>query len=232
MATETSTLEAKTREGSGKGAARKLRAQGLIPAVVYGRHLDKPAHVAVDPVAIRKAINTPRKLNTLITMKGAGGDKQVLLKDYQMDPVTRDVLHADFIEVRENEPVKVNVPVTLTGKAAGVLEGGILSQTRRELEVWALPGAIPTAIEVDITNLKIAQALHINDITLPEGVKVKTQVNFTIATIGVPEREEAAPVAAAPVAGAAAAPAAGAAAPAAADSKGAAKADAKAPAKK
>lgn len=227
MSNDRNVLEAKTREGSGKGAARKLRAQGLIPAVVYGRHTETPAHVAVDPKAVRKAINTPHKLNTLLTLKGAGADKQVLLKDYQMDPLTRDVLHADFIEVRENDPVKVNVPVVLVGRAVGVAEGGILSQTRRELEVWSLPNAIPASIEVDITNLKIAQALHIKDITLPEGVKVKTQVNFTLATIGVPEREEAAAPAAA-----AAAPAAGAAAPAAGDKAAPAKADAKAPAKK
>jgi large subunit ribosomal protein L25 len=212
MSIDRSSLEAKVREGSGKGAARRLRATGLVPAVVYGKHLEKPAHVAVDPVGVKKAIATPHKFNTLITLKVAGqGEKTVLLKDYQNDPVSRAILHVDFIEVRENEPVKVNVPVVLVGKADGVANGGILSQVRRELEVWALPAAIPEKIEVDVTPLKIAQAMHINDVKLPAGITVKTHVNYTIAVVSAPEKEEAAPVAAA-----AAAPAAGAAAPAAA----------------
>ncbi len=203
MSVDTSTLEAKVRDGAGKGAARKLRAQGLIPAVVYGKHLDKPLHVAVDPKSVRKAINTPHKFNTLISLKMDGAGRQVLLKDYQMDPVTRDILHADFIDVRENEQVKVNVPLVLSGKAQGVAEGGLLTQARREIEVWALPQAIPEKIEVDVTHLKIAQALHINDVKLPEGVSVKTNVNFTLAVVTAPDRDEtpaAAAAAAAPAA--------------------------------
>jgi large subunit ribosomal protein L25 len=220
MSVDKSTLEVKAREGSGKGSARRLRGQGLVPAVVYGKHLEKPVHIAVDPKAIRTAINTPHKFNTLIQLAVGGTTHQVLLKDYQMDPVTREILHADFVGVRENEPVKVNVPLVLTGKA------------RRELEVWALPGAIPERIEVDVTPMKIAEALHINDVKLPTGVTVKTNVNYTLAVISAPEAAEAAPAAAA----AAAAPAAAAAAPAAAkagDKAAAAPAAAaKAPAKK
>jgi large subunit ribosomal protein L25 len=232
MSVDRSTLEAKPREASGKGVARKLRAQGLIPAVVYGKHLEKPAHIAIDPLAIRKAVATPHKLNTLITLKLPGAaDRQVLLKDYQQDPVTRDILHADFIDVKENEKVKVNVPVVLVGKAIGVTEGGILSQNRRELEVWALAKAIPEKIEVDVTNLRVAQALHINDIKMPEGVEVKTNVNYTLAVVTVPEKEEekavvaapvavaGAPVAGAPAAGADAKAADGKAAPAKAEGK-------------
>lgn len=213
MATNTSVLEAKPREGAGKGSARRLRMQGLIPAVVYGRHLEAPSQISVDPIAIKKAIATPHKLNTIITLKVDGkGEQQVLLKDYQQDPLTRELLHADFIDVRETEAVKVKVPVVLVGKAVGVAEGGILSQSRRELEILALPKAIPEKLEVDVSHLKIAQALHINDVKLPEGIKVKTHVNFTIAVVSVPEKEEERPAAAAvPVAGAA--PAAGAAAP-------------------
>jgi large subunit ribosomal protein L25 len=206
MSIDRSTLKAKTRPASGKGGARKLRATGLIPAVVYGRHLKEPVQIAVDPEGVSEAIATPHKLNTLITLQVDGaGDRQVLLKDYQQDPLTRELLHADFIEVRENEAVKVNVPLELMGKPEGVAAGGILSQTRRDLEVWALPNAIPAKIEVDVSHLKIAQALHINDMKMPSGVKVKTQVNFTIAVVTAPEKEEVvAPVAAAAVPGAAA----------------------------
>jgi large subunit ribosomal protein L25 len=210
MSVDKSTLEAKSREGAGKGAARKLRGQGLVPAVVYGKHLEKPVHVAVDPKSIRQSINTPHKFNTLITLKLDGGSHQVLLKDYQMDPVSREILHADFIAVRENEQVKVNVPLVLAGKPQGVADGGLLTQARRELEVWALPQAIPEKIEVDVTHMKIAMVLHINDIKLPAGVSVKTNVNYTLAVVSAPEREEA------PAAAAAAAAPAGAAAPAAA----------------
>lgn len=106
MSVNTSTLEAKPREGSGKGVARRLRAQGLIPAVVYGKHLEKPVHISVNPKAVRQAINTPHKFNTLIQIKVEGGDRQVLLKDYQMDPVTRAILHADFLDVRPTDKVK------------------------------------------------------------------------------------------------------------------------------
>lgn len=220
MSANTSTLEAKPREGSGKGVARRLRAQGLIPAVVYGKHLEKPVHISVDPKAVRQAINTPHKFNTLIQIKVEGGDRQVLLKDYQMEPVTRAILHADFLHVHPNEQVKVNVPLVLTGRAQGVADGGLLTQARRELEVWSLPGAIPERIEVDVTAMKIAEVLHINDLKLPAGVSVKTNVNYTLAVISAPEAVEASPAAAAT----AAAPAK--------DAKAAPAKDAKAPAKK
>ncbi|WIG98572.1 50S ribosomal protein L25/general stress protein Ctc [Myxococcus sp. SDU36] len=221
MSANTSTLEAKPREGSGKGFARRLRAQGLIPAVVYGKHLEKPVHISVDPKAVRQAINTPHKFNTLIQIKVEGGDRQVLLKDYQMEPVTRAILHADFLHVHPNEQVKVNVPLVLTGRAQGVADGGLLTQARREIEVWSLPAAIPERIEVDVTAMKIAEVLHINDLKLPQGVSVKTSVNYTLAVISAPEAAEAGPAAAA---AATAAPAK--------DAKAAPAKDAKAPAKK
>lgn len=225
MSVDRSTLEASHRDSSGKGTARRLRAQGLIPAVVYGRHLEAPAHISVDPAAVKKAVATPHRFNTLINLKVKGGsDHTVLLKDYQQDPVSRAVLHADFVAVKENEQVKVKLPVVLVGKAEGTLDGGILSQIRREIEVWALPASIPEKFEVDVTPLKIAQALHISDVKLPAGITVKTHVNFTLAVVSAPEAEVAATPAAA-----AAAPAAGAAK--GADAKGADAKGAAAPAK-
>jgi large subunit ribosomal protein L25 len=241
MSITTSKLEAKSRTGSGKGPARRTRMDGLVPGIVYGKHLEKPLSIALDGKALRAAIATPKKLNTVLGLMVDGKEHTVMLKDYQLEPMTKELLHADFIDVRENEQVKVKIPLTLVGKAIGVLEGGILSQQRRELEVWALPGAIPLNIEVDVTPLKIAMALHINDIKLPTGITVKGKTNFTIAVVTAPEIEKVVePVAAAPgavpaagAAGAApgAAPAAG--APAAAGAAGDKKAEpAKAPAKK
>ncbi len=233
MSIITTTLETKSRVGAGKGPARRTRAEGLVPACVYGKHLEKPISIAINGKALRAAINTPKKLNTVIGLKIDGKDYAVLVKDYQLDPVSKELLHADFIDVRENEQVKVNLPVVLTGKSVGVAEGGILSQMRRELEVWALPGAIPLNIEVDVTPMKIATALHINDVKLPAGITVKTHVNFTIAVVTAPEAEKVAEAAATPAAGAAApaAGAAGAAAPAA-GAAGAAKPAAAKPAAK
>jgi len=224
MSVDQNTLETQSRTGSGKGAARKLRAQGLVPAVIYGKHMKEPRQIAVNPKAVRAAINTPHKLNTLITLKTDGAQELALLKDYQQDPVTREILHVDFLAVRETEQVKVNVPVVLTGKSVGVAEGGLLTQARRELEVYAMPRAIPEKIEVDVTNLKIAQALHINEVTLPAGVVVKSNVNFTLAVVSAPDTAaEAAPAAAAAAAPAAAAPATKGGAPAAAPAAAAAK---------
>jgi large subunit ribosomal protein L25 len=223
MSIDQRTLEVKAREGNGKGAARRLRAEGLVPAVVYGKNLDKPLSIAVDAKSVRQAINTPHKFNTLLTLKGVGEGQKVLFKDYQQDPVTRQMLHVDFIAVREGEQVKVNVPLVLTGRAEGLAEGGLLTQARREIAIFAKPESIPEKIEVDVTPLKINQALHINDVKLPEGVVVKSTVNYTIAVLSAPEGA----VEAAPAAAAAAAPAAGAAKPAAGAAKPAAGAAAK-----
>lgn len=242
MALQVSKLEAKTRTGAGKGFARRTRMEGLIPACVYGKHLEKPINIALNGKALRAAVQTEKKLNTIIGLSVDGKEHTVMLKEYQLDPVSKELLHADFIDVRENEQVKVKIPVVLTGKAVGTLEGGILSQMRRELEVWALPGAIPLNIEVDVTAMKIATAMHINDVKLPAGITVKTHVNFTIAVVTAPEIEKVVEVAAVPGAAAPGAPAAagdakaadGKAAPAAADGKAApaAAGAAKAPAKK
>ena len=208
-------LAAEGREEKGKGPNRRLRAKGLIPAVVYGPHRE-PAHVAVDPAALQKAIATPHKFNTLLTLSlGTSGDKQVLFKDYAVDPVSRKLLHADFIEVEMDKPVRVQVPIAITGRAEGVASGGILTVSAHEITVESLPGKIPAQIEVDVTPLKIGGSIHIADVKAPEGVKVRYHANFTVAVVTAPEKEEVAvptAAAAAPAEGAAAAaPAAGAA---------------------
>ncbi|MBM4779522.1 MAG: 50S ribosomal protein L25/general stress protein Ctc [Archangiaceae bacterium] len=241
MSFETRPLNAKIRTGAGKGFARRTRAEGLVPGVVYGPRLEKPLNIAVNAKETKAAIQTPKKLNTVLGLNIDGKQITVLLKEFQLDPVSKELLHVDFIDVRENEQVKVKIPVILTGKAEGVTNGGILSQIRREIEVWSLPGAIPEKIEADVTPLKIGGSLHINEVKLPAGVTVKTSTNFTIAVVTAPEIEKVVEVAAAAPG---AAPAADGKAPAAAgdakagDAKAAdgkaapAAAAAKAPAKK
>src|SRR5215831_16641641 len=118
MPSPRATLQAKPREGAGKGPARRLRAQGLIPAVVYGRHSKTAQQIDVDPLAIKQAVSAPARLNTLIPLKLDGQEKLVLLKDFQLDPVSRQRRHADFRTGREGESVKMNVPICLVGKPA------------------------------------------------------------------------------------------------------------------
>src|SRR5215208_3883058 len=110
-----SIVTAQRREEKGKGPARRLRQKGLIPAVVYGRKQD-PTHLSVDPSTLMKAIETPHRFNTVLTLKMDGADKHVLFKDWSVDPVSRKLLHADFFEVSLEEPVRVDVPVITVGR--------------------------------------------------------------------------------------------------------------------
>lgn len=246
MSFETRPLNAKIRTGSGKGPARRTRMAGMVPAVVYGPGLEKPLTISVDAKETKAAIKTPKHMNTVLGLNVEGKQMTVLVKDFQLNPVSKELLHVDFIDVRENEQVKVKIPLILVGKAEGVTNGGILSQIRRDLEVWSLPGAIPEKIEADVTALKIASSLHINEVKLPAGVTVKSSFNFTIAVVTAPEVEKVAEVAAVAAVGADGKPVAaaagdakagdakaadGKAAPAAAGAKAPAAA-AKAPAKK
>jgi large subunit ribosomal protein L25 len=226
MAQQISTLAAKKRDQAGKGPSRQLRFKNLIPAVCYGPY-DKPLHVAIDPAAIKVAIATPHKFNTVITLQVEGGESRtVLLKDFEKDPLDGHLLHADFLEVRMDKDVVVNVPIVLVGKPVGVTEGGILQQVARTLPVLCKPSDIPEKIEVDVSSLAIAESLHVKDVKPPSGVKFKIKESQTIAVVNIPEKEEEVvkPAAAAAVPGAegAAAPAAGAAGAAAPAAGGAA----------
>ena len=242
MSFETRPLNAKIRTGSGKGPARRTRMAGMVPAVVYGPYLEKPLAISVDAKETKAAIKTPKHMNTVLGLNVEGKQLTVLVKDFQLNPVSKELLHVDFIDVRENEQVKVKIPLILVGKAEGVTNGGILSQIRRDLEVWSLPGAIPEKIEADVTALKIAGSLHINEVKLPAGVTVKSSFNFTIAVVTAPEIEKVVEVAAVAAVGADGKPVAAAADAKAgdakagdakaADGKAAPAAAAKAPAKK
>ncbi|MBS2025033.1 MAG: 50S ribosomal protein L25 [Deltaproteobacteria bacterium] len=198
MSMQTTTLSAQIRTASGKGPARQLRFKGLIPAVCYGKS-DKPVHLAVDPEKLAEAIATPHKFNTVIKLEIEGGQSRtVLFKDYEKDPLDGRVLHADFLDVRMDQEVVVQVPVILTGRPAGAAEGGILQQVARTLPVLCLPGNIPVKIEVDVSHLNIAESMHVSDIKAPAGVKFKVDGGATIAVVAIPEKEEVKAVVAAP----------------------------------
>ncbi|HWV39902.1 MAG TPA: 50S ribosomal protein L25 [Vulgatibacter sp.] len=203
------TLAAQVRPKIGKGVARRLRAAKQIPAVLYGPHAEKPLPIAVDPKALREAIRTAHRFNTILTLKlDDGGERTALLRDYQQDPVTRELLHADFYEVALDKPVTVPVPLVLTGRAAGVAEGGVLAQSRRVVDVVCLPGQIPERLEHDVTAMKVNEALHVSEIKAPEGVKIRYVNDFAVAVITAPEAEVATPAAAAAAGEGGAAPAA------------------------
>jgi large subunit ribosomal protein L25 len=227
-------LVAETRDGTGKGVARKLRQAGVMPAVVYGKkRASQP--VSVKPEALQKLLRGAAGMNTLIELSLGDQKATVLVKELQRDPVRGRYLHADFYEVDLTEKVTVSVPVHLVGKAAGIEFGGILDHPIRELLIECLPQEIPQHIEVDVSPLGVNESIHVSDLSLAPGLTIKTDGELAIATVILPAaEEEAAPAAAvaegvAPVEGEAAA----AAAPAAEAAKAAApKPEAKAPEKK
>jgi len=179
-----SELQVMPRKEAGKGVARTLRREGLVPAVVYGKGMD-PCSITVEPKALKKAIATEAGWNTLITLKGDGpfDGKVVLLKDMQIDAIRRDVVHADFNAIDLKKKISVLVPVVATGTPKGVAEGGTLSVVRHELEVVCLPTAIPKSIDIDVSEMEIGDVFHVNDLKVEEGAEIPHDVNFTILTV-------------------------------------------------
>ena len=168
------TLEVARREGSGKGVARKLRQNGKIPAVVYGGHRET-VPIEVDRKAVAELIQKSQHgVRSIFLLKMAGTDQQrhAMIKDIQMDPITRKMTHIDFVRVVMDEVVRVTIPVHVTGTAIGVKQGGLLDFQVRDLHVECLPAQIPDSIDADISNLDVHQYIRIADLTLPEGVKV------------------------------------------------------------
>lgn len=205
-------LSAETRE-MGKGAAKRMRATGRIPAILYGRRVGATA-ISVDGRDLEKAVKTKAGMNVLIDLQVGGGDSGLaLIRDFQADPFRREFLHVDFQAISLTEKIEIEVPVVLTGESPGVKEGGVVEQLRRTIELRCLPQKIPEKIEADISNLKIGNSIHANELVLPEGVEFPRAPNYTIVTIVPPAKEEVAapPVAAeVPVEGAPPAEAAGA----------------------
>jgi large subunit ribosomal protein L25 len=163
-------LEAIKRDTRGKNAARRLRAAGQIPAVLYGAQKagdqPDPEAVAVDPKPFLRILHSDSGFNTLITLKVKdGGDSRVLVKNVQLDPISNFPLHADFYRVNMDRKLTVTVPVVIRGESRGVkVDGGILDFVHREIQLECLPTDIPNAIEVDITDLGIGDAVHVRDV--------------------------------------------------------------------
>ena len=214
-------LNVEYRTGTGKGVARRLRADGKIPGICYGPGAE-PIPIALDPRALLKALDPQKRKNTLITMKVAGRDGQpeltVMLRDYQLHPLSHELEHADFIQVRMDQEVRVTIPIELVGKPEGVKVGGLLNIVYRTIEVAAKPSAIPDKISINIEKLEIGDAVHVGDLKLPEGVRPLVEAGAAIASVVAPkaEKEEAPAAEAVPAEGAAAVPGAAPGAPGAA----------------
>jgi large subunit ribosomal protein L25 len=186
-------LKAEIREGVGKDACKHLRRDGKIPAVVY-KEGKKSLSVQVDSNDLWHALHTDAGENAIITMDISGDKatkKTVIVQETQQDPINDKFLHVDFHEISLKEALKVNVPVHLKGEAIGVTEeDGILSQILWELEVECLPTAIPERIEINVEELKIGDAIHIQEVTPPEGVKILGEPEDVIVTVTPPKAEE------------------------------------------
>jgi large subunit ribosomal protein L25 len=163
-------LQAAKRADRGKNEARRLRASGRVPGVVYGAQKagEVPASipVAVDPKPLLRILHSESGANTLITLKIDGErDARVLVKEFQLDPVTHQVLHADFYRVNMDRKITVTVPILLKGEPRGVKqEGGVLDFLHREVDLEVLPAHIPDAIEIDVSGLGIGDAVHLRDV--------------------------------------------------------------------
>jgi large subunit ribosomal protein L25 len=190
------TLQAEKRDGRGKNEARRLRASGRIPAVVYGAIKGKAVEISVDPKNLMKILRSESGVNTLIGLQVEGGDTRVLLKDYQIDPIHHKLLHADFYQIAMDKVLTVTVPLVMKGEAPGVkLQGGIVDFVNREIQIECLPGDIPENIIVDISELMLNQGIRVRDLHV-EGVKWTpiTEGDLMIVHVVAPRAEEAAAV--------------------------------------
>jgi|SRR5580692_159351 large subunit ribosomal protein L25 len=221
-ATTMQTLAAKPRQAAGKGAARRLRQEGLVPAVAYGKGLPATA-IAVGPKEVAAILRSELGKNTLIELDLDGKKLLAMIKDFTVHPLARSLEHVDFVEVKLDHAVDVQVPLVTTGKAVGVAKGGVLRIVHRTVPVRCLPNLVPVKITTDVAHLELGEHIATQDLKLPEGVVVRLAATQTLVAVVAPEKEVeevAAPVAGAVAAAAgAAAPAAGAAAPVAEDKK-------------
>src|SRR5438270_6707861 len=191
------TLEAKSRDSFGKNEARRTRRQGLVPGVLYGGDGSKATPSSVDPRALLRILHSESGANTLISLKLPGaGDARVLVKEYQLDPVTHELLHADFYRVAMDKAIQVAIPVVIKGEPKGVKQqGGILEFIRREIEIECLPGDIPEHVEVDVSELMVHQGVRVRDIaTNPKWTPV-SEPEMMLVHVIMPKAGETPPAA-------------------------------------
>jgi large subunit ribosomal protein L25 len=185
-------FSASARAESGKGTARKLRAAGEIPAVIYG-HARKPASLKMNAHQFNRMLEKISYTTTVIELNVDGTTTRTIIRELQRHPVSRAVLHVDFQELVAGEKIHVRVPLKFVGTPEGVRTGGgILDEVMRELHISVDPAEIPNHIDVDVVNLQVGKSLHVRDVAVPAGVTVLDDMGTTICLVMIP-KEEAAP---------------------------------------
>jgi large subunit ribosomal protein L25 len=188
-------VAAEPRTETGKNVNRRLRAKGLIPGTLYGAR-KKPVAVAVSPKEITTILRSASGENTLFDLDLGGQKRKVILKEFQVEPLKGQLLHADFYEVALDRTLEVKVHVELHGTPVGVkVQGGILDFVTRELEFECLPADIPEKVVVDVSGLELGKHLRVSELTLPERLKLLTAPEVVVAHVVTPRAEEAPPVA-------------------------------------
>lgn len=179
-------VTATTGRAIGSRPSGRLREDGQLPGVIYGKGIE-PTPLHVDYAELREALKGAAGLNTIFTLVVDGTENTVIVRDIQRDAIKRTVAHADFLRVDDADKIKVTVPVTLTGRAAEVLDnGGIIEQKMHTLKILVDPKKVPNQIEVDVTNLSLDSRIALGDIDLPDGVSTKVSDRITIAAPVVP----------------------------------------------
>jgi large subunit ribosomal protein L25 len=182
----TVSLNADARDTKGKGAARTLRSQGQVPAVIYGHGRD-PQPLALNARDLDKMLSHIQAESTVIEVTVGGQTAKTLIREIQRHPIKRQILHVDFQALVAGEKVTVSIPIVLVGTPEGVrLEGGVLDQTLREIEIEVDPSSIPDHVEYDVTNMVIGDSVHISDLKVPEGVEVLDDPETSVAVLAAP----------------------------------------------
>jgi large subunit ribosomal protein L25 len=179
-------LEATKRDGAGKGVARKLRAAGRVPAVLYG-HGRAPVSIAIDSKELFHALHGSAGANVLVDLVVDGKQHLALPREIQRDHVRGRYLHVDFLAVRRDEKVAVEVPIRVVGESPGVKAGGVLEHHLWDLHVECLPGDVPDGIDADVSSLQVGDSLRVGDIPLPKGVTVLTPAEESVLGVVTPQ---------------------------------------------
>ena len=186
-------LKAQVREETGKEISRKLRAQGLIPAILYGPSTTQPIPLVVNPIAVLKVLEKEQSASSFLDLEITDGKtsqvKKALIKDVDFHPATDQLIHVDFYEITVGKELTLEVPIVIVGKAKGVEKGGVLEQNLRELTISCLPKLVPSHIEIDVANLDIGDSIHVADISVAEGIKIENDPQVPVVTLVAPEEE-------------------------------------------
>lgn len=176
-------LSTAPRVGSGKSEARSLRREGRVPGIAYGRDLDEPRPVSVDANDLFHAFNTDAGTNAILALQLDGDQQLAIARDIQRHPVKRHVVHVDFVTVSRDVRIEVDVPISLTGEAAGASEGGVVDQALHNLSVSVLPLEVPDEISVDVTEMDVGDVKRVGDLDLPRGVEALEDPETAVVTV-------------------------------------------------